>query len=245
MKITKFQLRRIIKEEYALVEAEEDQKNKVQIAYGKIKAMHVWVMKPENAWIRKIASKMLGEKDLPEKEEVKDAKVQAEGYSALNEKKGEGVMAAYKKLKGMYSWVMGDENKWAREIVIDMLNTGDMPEADEVKDGIKSSLPDNALMYNGAYHQVMEIDRWKVGDESVASGRTIEDVEKTDGNYIFLMDDSEIETYAPSPDGGHILVKESSALRHRRIYEAHKKLHTRRIIRESINKELIQSRKRI
>ena len=227
MKITKFQLRRIIKEEYALVEAEEDQKNKVQIAYGKIKAMHVWVMKPENAWIRKIASK------------------QAEGYSALNEKKGEGVMAAYKKLKGMYSWVMGDENKWAREIVIDMLNTGDMPEADEVKDGIKSSLPDNALMYNGAYHQVMEIDRWKVGDESVASGRTIEDVEKTDGNYIFLMDDSEIETYAPSPDGGHILVKESSALRHRRIYEAHKKLHTRRIIRESINKELIQSRKRI
>ena len=113
-----------------LLEVSIIKESKAKDAYDKIKSVHGWLMRPENEWIRKLALDMLVGKDPPEKEEVKDAKIQAEANNPLTEeakKKSMGLMDAYKKLKGMYDWVMNDENKWARDIIIDMLKSGDKP----------------------------------------------------------------------------------------------------------------------
>jgi len=83
-------------------------------------------------------------KDPPEKEEVKDAKIQAEAHSHLTEeakKKSMGLMDAYKKLKGMYDWVMSDENKWARDIIIDMLKSGDKPSPEIISKEFSNDAP--------------------------------------------------------------------------------------------------------
>jgi len=251
MKISKQNLRKIIREEYTVVESEMLHENKVKDAYDKLKGIHAWLMKPENEWIRKMAIKMLGEKDPPEKKEVKVAKVQAESRRPLTEKeeKKMGFMDAYKKLKGMYNWVMSDENSWARDIVIDMLKSGDAPGKDDLSDELDDSGGDNPGMkgmkkVDGNY--VSADAEWlknkKDGDKTPTE-RVIEDIEDTGDSIVFLLDDGEIETYRPDPNKktkSWFLMKEQKALRYSVIRKAKSNLLTRQILRERVMNAIIK-----
>jgi hypothetical protein len=251
VKISKQNLRKIIREEYSIVEAEMLYENKVKDAYGKIKSLHAWLLKPENAWIRKMAIKMLGEKDPPEKEEVKDAKVQAEAHQPLMEEKEKkmGFMDAYKKLKGMYNWVMSDENRWARDIVIDMLKSGDEPAKEDVAGELDDSGgPDPGLegmkKVNGNYitAEAEWLKNKKEGDKTPTK-RVIKDVEDNGDSIVFLLADKEIETYKPDPNKktkSWYLVKEQKALRYSVIRKAKSNLLTRQILRERVMHAIIK-----
>ena len=146
MKITKRQLKRIIQEEYTGIERQRIlNENKGEAAYDKIKQIHAWIMKPENEWIRKMALNMFSDGEAPSKEDVKEEmadaqEVKSEGRRTMRQRRlDEGkMMDTLKKLKGMYAWVKSEENKWMRDIVVNMLKSGDAPDEKEVK----SKVPD-------------------------------------------------------------------------------------------------------
>ena len=209
--------------------------NKVKDVYDKLKSAHGWLMKPENDWIRKMAIKMLSDKDVPEKEEVKDAKVQAEAHQPLTEKKskGMGAIAAYKKLKGMYNWAMSDENKWVRDIMVDMLKSGDTPD----EKVISKEIEDGNDPFAGAVKPYVAADKKSLDDkkpgDKTPSKKVIADIEKQDDSFVFLLDDGEIETYkkpdSPQAKGNYLLMKEQKMLRYALIREAHSRLKARKI----------------